>query len=144
MFHASARIIREARLFVAGYGGLLTASIIANSSVLVWVWIVPALLGQPFLRAYLMAEHTLCPHSGNMLENSRTTFTARVIRALAWNMPFHTEHHSFPNVPFHRLPALHVWMRDHLKTTADGYASFHREFLRSVSASADETDLQHR
>ena len=26
---------------------------------------------------------------------------------LGWNMQYHTAHHLFPSVPFHRLPALH-------------------------------------
>ncbi len=57
------------------------------SPVLFWVWLLPVILGQPFLRLYLLAEHGLCPPVANMLENSRTTFTNRVIRFLAWNMP---------------------------------------------------------
>ena len=26
---------------------------------------------------------------------------------LAWNMPYHQEHHAWPNVPFYLLPELH-------------------------------------
>jgi fatty acid desaturase len=44
-------------------------------------------------------------------------------------MPYHTEHHVFPQVPFHRLPDLHARMRAHLKVTADGYAAFTRDYL---------------
>ena len=39
-----------------------------------------------------------------MLENSRTTYTNALVRFLAWNMPFHAEHHAWPSIPFHALP----------------------------------------
>jgi fatty acid desaturase len=64
-----------------------------------------------------------------MFLNTRTTFTTAVVRYLAWNMPYHTEHHVWPMVPFHRLPALHGLMRDHLGVTAEGYAAFTRDYL---------------
>jgi fatty acid desaturase len=64
-----------------------------------------------------------------MFLNTRTTFTTTVVRFLAWNMPYHTEHHVWPTVPFHRLPALHGMMRDHLGVTAEGYAAFTRDYL---------------
>ena len=76
-----------------------------QTAVLLWVWIIPALLGQPFLRLYLLAEHGCCAFVANMFENSRTTFTGPLVRFLAWNMPYHAEHHAFPTVPFYRLPA---------------------------------------
>jgi fatty acid desaturase len=39
-------------------------------------------------------------------------------------MPYHTEHHTFPSVPFHRLPALHGDMARHLVHTAPSHAAF--------------------
>ena len=80
-----------------------------------------SLFGQPFLRAYLLAEHARCPHVANMLENTRTTFTTALVRLIAWNMPFHAEHHAYPAVPFHKLPRFHE-VREHLRTTERGYA----------------------
>lgn len=121
------RIFREARVMAAGYG--LVAVTLVVTPVLLWVWIVPVLLGQPALRLYLLAEHGDCPQVANMFENTRTTFTTRLVRYLAWNMPYHTEHHVYPAVPFHRLPDLHGQMRNHLRVTADGYGAFTRAYL---------------
>ena len=90
-------------------------------------------LGQPMLRLYLMAEHGRCPPVANMLENTRTTFTNRLVRWIAWNMPYHAEHHAWPTVPFHKLPSLHRLTRPHLKKTSDGYISFHREFTGDLT-----------
>jgi len=127
-----ARIIREARLYLIGYALLLGLSIWQASTVLIYIWLLPALLGQPFLRLYLLAEHGRCPLVANMFENTRTTFTSGLIRAVAWNMPYHTEHHTYPSVPFHRLPELHEMIEPHLKVTADGYATFNREYVGEV------------
>ena len=99
------------------------------SPLLLWLWLVPVLLGQPFLRLYLLAEHGDCPFVANMFENTRTTYTNRVVRFLAWNMPYHVEHHAYPAVPFHHLPALHDKMREHLQVTAPGYAQFTKDYL---------------
>jgi len=105
------------------------------SPVLLWVWIVPVLIGQPVLRLYLLAEHGDCPQVADMFLNTRTTLTNAAVRFLAWNMPYHTEHHVWPTVPFHRLPALHGLMRDHLGVTAYGYVAFTRDYLARRRAS---------
>ncbi len=121
----------EARCLLSLY--TLAALSLLFSPTLFWLWIFPVLIGQPFLRLYLLAEHGLCPPVANMLENSRTTFTNRLIRFLAWNMPYHAEHHAFPNVPFHQLPELHRWTQAHLKSTSNGYAEFTSDYTQSLS-----------
>ncbi|WP_137111918.1 fatty acid desaturase [Rhodobacter sp. SY28-1] len=124
---ARARVIREARGMAVGC--LLVGLSLSLSTFLWWVWVLPVLLGQPFLRLYLLAEHGDCPRVADMFQNTRTTFTNRVVRFLAWNMPYHVEHHVWPQVPFHRLPEVHGMMKDELRVTADGYAGFTREYL---------------
>ncbi|SDC20447.1 fatty acid desaturase [Ruegeria marina] len=120
----------EARVLLALYA--LALASLAISPLVLWLWIVPLVIGQPFLRLYLLAEHGLCPPVADMLENSRTTFTTRLVRFLAWNMPYHAEHHAYPAVPFYRLPALHCWTRTHLKNTSDGYAAFAAQYLAQL------------
>lgn len=124
---AKARVVAEARGMAAVY--LLAGLSLIWTDLLLWIWLVPVLLGQPVLRLYLLAEHGDCPEVANMFENTRTTFTTRAMRWLAWNMPYHVEHHVWPTVPFHRLPALHGMMREELKVTAEGYAAFTRDYL---------------
>lgn len=124
------RMRREARILLGIY--LLSVLSLGFSSILFWIWILPLVLGQPVLRLYLLAEHGRCPPVANMLENSRTTFTNALVRALAWNMPYHAEHHAFPNVPFHRLPDLHRDVAAHLKSTSKGYADFTRTYVANL------------
>ena len=49
-----------------------------------------------------------------------------------WNMPYHTEHHVFPAVPFHALGKVHQLMRDKLEVVERGYVHFHRETWRAL------------
>lgn len=121
------RMRREAQAMAVGYIVVLVS--LPISPLLFWVWLLPVLLGQPFLRLYLLAEHGDCARVGNMLLNTRTTFTTAVTRFLAWNMPYHVEHHVYPAVPFHQLPALHTHLERHLMVTADGYVEFSRDYL---------------
>ncbi|MDG2257577.1 MAG: fatty acid desaturase [Paracoccaceae bacterium] len=127
---AHQRIQREARVLLAIYA-ILFASLVVSPLALT-LWIIPLLLGQPFLRLYLLAEHGRCPPVANMLENTRTTFTNRIVRFLAWNMPYHIEHHSFPAVPFHALPKLHEHMKQELITTSSGYLAFTSDYVQDL------------
>ena len=133
---ARARVMREARLFLFGYLLLAGLSIVTVSALLVWVWLFPMLIAAPALRGYLLAEHARCPHVADMLANTRTTFTNRLMRWLAWNMPYHAEHHAYPAVPFHKLPEFHAICADHLKVTQDGYVPFNADYARDAAKAA--------
>lgn len=129
---AQSTVVWQARGMIALYGGAVVL-VLLGAEWIFWCWMLPVVLGQPFLRAYLLAEHGLCPPVANMFENTRTTITNRIIRFLAWNMPYHAEHHAYPAVPFHKLPQFHALTQDQLLSTSDGYLSFHREYTKSVA-----------
>ena len=49
-----------------------------------------------------------------------------------WNMPYHAEHHAYPGVPFHALPALHARLGGRVRVAGQGYTAFHRTYLRAL------------
>lgn len=122
-------VIREARVYAAGYGTAALLAITGPGEVLPIYWWLPALCGMPALRAYLMAEHTGCEPGPAMHRNSRTLHSNRLLRALAWNMPYHTAHHSQPAVPFHALPHLHARLQPAPLVQSRGYIQFHCELI---------------
>jgi fatty acid desaturase len=126
----NAKVRLESKIYLTMYLCLFAASIGLGTAILLYVWLLPIILGQPFLRLYLLAEHSRCPKVTNMLENTRTTLTNRLVRAIAWSMPYHTEHHTFPSVPFHRLPALHALLTPHLQVTSKGYLAFNKVYIQ--------------
>ena len=127
------KVVLEARVVLMLYFLLLASIVVFDLTVLLWVWIIPVVLGQPFLRLYLLAEHGRCPFVSNMLHNSRTTFTNALIRRLAWNMPYHAEHHAYPGVPFHQLPRFHDVVKPHLTEVEEGYSRFHANYVAKFS-----------
>ena len=66
-------IVREARLYLAAYVALLLISLALHTALLLWIWIVPLLIGQLILRPYLYAEHTGCERTRSAFDNTRTT-----------------------------------------------------------------------
>lgn len=127
-----AHVTREARIHLALYAGVAALSLGLGWSGPLLLWLLPALLGQPFLRLYLLAEHGLCPQDGGPLATTRSVATRAPLRLLMWNMPYHAEHHAYPNVPSQALPALHARLAGRLEVAAPGYAAFHREYLRAI------------
>jgi fatty acid desaturase len=49
-----------------------------------------------------------------------------------WNMPYHAEHHLYPSIPFHQLPALHIKIRENLTHVAPGYVAANRTIFQSL------------
>jgi fatty acid desaturase len=119
------------RWLLALYAALLAGSILLRTDVLVWVWLLPLIIGAPLLRLYLVCEHTLCPNSDDGFANTRTTLCNPLLRFLMWNLPYHAEHHLLPNIAFHHLPEAHQYLRPHLKFVANSYIQTNREIVRS-------------
>ncbi|MXZ81734.1 MAG: fatty acid desaturase [Gammaproteobacteria bacterium] len=138
-----ADVVKEVRAFVIVYSILVAASILFESWAIVEYWLLPMALGQPFLRGFLLSEHTLCPVVPDMLQNTRTTLTNRIVRRLCWNMNYHAEHHAWPSVPFHRLPEAHQRIRADLPNLDAGYLVVHSKILRSLSTESSQHDEAH-
>jgi fatty acid desaturase len=71
-----------------------------------------------FYGSFLMLFYGFTQHLGlneDVLDhrlNSRTVYMNPINRFIYWNMNYHVEHHMFPMVPYHALPALHEEMKD--------------------------------
>lgn len=111
---------------------IAAVSIALGHWAVLYYWFLPVLLAQPFLRALLIAEHSGCSLNSNGFTNTRTTLARWPVRLLMWNMPFHAEHHLYPAIPFHQLPALHVKIRDRLAHVAASYPAANAAILRSL------------
>jgi fatty acid desaturase len=67
-------------------------------------------------------------------QNSRSMTNSWLSRMLYWNMNYHIEHHLYPSVPFHALPALNAAIRDQLPEPSPGLLAAHAEILRTIAA----------
>jgi len=125
-----AAIVREARSLWIGYLLVLGASLVLRRPEALIYWVFPVLAGQPFLRLFLMAEHTGCALDDNPFGNTRTTYTTGALRLLAWQMPYHVEHHCYPSIPFHALRLVNALIRNRIEVAAPGYLAVHGQLLR--------------
>jgi fatty acid desaturase len=131
---ASSIVIRSVRgMSAALVGGSVVSALLFGWETPFVFWILPQLLCQPFLRAYVLAEHTGCTMDRNGLTNTRTTLTSAAVRLLMWNMPYHAEHHLYPSIPFHRLPETHVAIGDRLGFVQPGYLRWHISIARRLT-----------
>lgn len=136
---ARSKIALSAGLQLAIYAAAFGA-IAAGWTVPWFGWFFPALLAQPCLRMITLAEHTGCTLGSDGLTNTRTTLTTFPIRLCMWNMPFHTEHHLYPSIPFHQLPKAHQELKSRLAHIAPGYLAAQREVLASFATTSTNPD----
>ena len=64
--------------------------------------------------------------------NSRTVLMNPVLRFLYWNMNYHIEHHMFPMVPYHALPALHEEMKPYCPPPSTSVLAAYREIIPAL------------
>jgi len=125
---------RSVLLQFAVYAAAAAVAIRYPAAVLLY-WLVPLLLGYPFLLIVLMAEHAGCAENGDNYANTRTTYTWWPLRLIFWNMNYHAEHHANPAIPFHALPAAHQVMKSRVThISSGGYISWIGGYVRKLSA----------
>lgn len=122
------KIALESLVFILIYGAIIVAAL--KYHVGFWGIITGQIVGHGFLSMYLVMEHNGLPHTGNILERTRSIQTNKLVNFLLWNMPYHAEHHAFPAVPFHALPALHEEMKSELKHKEKGLSALHLKAIQ--------------
>ena len=76
--------------------------------------------------AWIVIAYTITEHAGLADDvrdhrlNTRSVVLNPVLTFLAWNANYHIEHHMFPMVPFHALPALSKVLADQLPAPRQG------------------------
>jgi fatty acid desaturase len=61
-----------------------------------------------------------------------------IVQFIYWNMNYHVEHHMFPLVPYHALPALHDELKADMPPAYDGFAETYREIVPTLIRQAKE------
>jgi fatty acid desaturase len=132
----------EARMHLAGYLAIAMLSIALHSWSAVLLWLAPMLTMKAVHQLQNTIEHLGLPHQANVLINTRSTRTNALMRWLCWQMQYHTAHHAFPGVPFHRLSELHAEIFTARATAPPSmtYWGFLRAALRAFAKGRTERD----
>jgi fatty acid desaturase len=135
------RVVREARAWVIVYLGVIVLAVVLGS------WLPLLYVGLPSLYGRWLAHYfAFTQHAGlaeNVLDhrlNSRTVQMNPVLRFIYWNMNYHIEHHMFPMVPYHALPALHAEMRADLPEPCRSSIAAYREILPTLRRQVRDPD----
>ena len=128
-------IVTEARAYAALYALLLVLSLVVllgaaalglDRSADHWA-VLPAALS-------LRRAHRLRAYPQRIPEHPHHLHR-RGRQMVAWNMPYHVEHHAYPSIPFHALPKLNGIVdgeivhrgRGYIRTTRETWAWFRRQ-----------------
>ncbi len=128
-----ARVYRNARICAILYSIVIGVSICFHTWIPVFLFMLPQFFG-----TWLMILHNTTQHAGlaeNVLDhrlNCRTVYMNIVSRFIYWNMNYHVEHHMFPLVPYHALPALHKEIMDDCPPPYTSIFCAWREILPTV------------
>jgi fatty acid desaturase len=132
------KVIVVARIWLAIHVAVIALALSLQSWLpLMYVGVLPTMYG-----GWLTVYFGISQHGGladNVLDhrlNSRTIYMNPVFRFVYWNMNYHIEHHMFPLVPYHRLPALHEEVKADLPkpyaSTIEAYAEIIPALIRQM------------
>jgi fatty acid desaturase len=111
------KVVRIARIWLAIYGATVGLAIWTGSILPLMVIGLPRLYGAwHHVMTGLLQHGGLADNVTDHRLNSRTVYMNPISRFIYWNMNYHVEHHMFPMVPFHALPALHAKIKHDLPT----------------------------
>ncbi|WP_407048077.1 fatty acid desaturase [Methyloraptor flagellatus] len=135
-------VIREARFHLAGYALIAVASVATGSWLAVTHWLAPMMVTKVVHQLQNTIEHLGLPHVDDIALNTRSTRTNAFMRWMCWNMQYHTAHHAFPGVPFHKLPDLHrtIFVAKNRKPQEMSYLGFQAALIRAFWGGRTEAD----
>ena len=125
-------LVFESRMMLVGYILIMSLSIYFSSTFFLIYWLIPRILGEPFLRLVRMVEHTGKDETPDMINNTRTSFPSAFLKFLYWNMPYHIEHHLYASVPFYKLPKFHKLIKPHTDEVEPSIFSVHIEIVKRI------------
>ena len=134
------RAVFWARVHMAVYAATALAVLVMLLAGFGWASAIPALLigGPRVYGCWHMVMTGLLQHGGlaeDVLDhrlNSRTVLMNPVSRFIYWNMNYHVEHHMFPMVPYHALPALHEAIKHDLPAPNPSILHAYREMIDAL------------
>jgi fatty acid desaturase len=132
-------VVREARLLMAGYVGLLAWAAIGQTWVPLLYFFIPRFAGAFGVYSFITTQHMgMAQDVSDHRLCTRSMTNGWLGRVLYWNMNYHIEHHVYPSVPFHALPALNAAIRDQLPAPSPSLFAAHAEIVRVIFAQRDD------
>ncbi len=126
------RIRRESWLFAAILLGLAVVAIAGQNWIVTFI-LLPRLVGGVAMGYFVVLQHAEAErNTPDIRESTRSVSTTWLGRFLYMNMSYHVEHHLYPSIPFHALPALSDALAGQLPEPDPGTLRTNWELLKLV------------
>ena len=137
------KVRKVAQVWIAIYAATLLTAIVLGTVVPLLLIGGPVIYGSwHFLMTGLLQHTGLADNVIDHRLNSRTVLMNPISRFIYWNMNYHIEHHMFPMVPYHALPALHAKIKHDLPAPNRSLAEGVTEVIRALRRQL--TDKEYR
>jgi len=122
------RVVQEYVILACVYGLLLS---VVPISALWWGWIMPLVVAGFMINTRGFTQHGITDAQDPFLA-SRSIFPNRLTAFFLLNENLHLEHHLFPEIPSHNLPALHTLIAPRVprRVTGHSYLGFLLTFFK--------------
>jgi len=112
---------------------VIALAILLGADFLFWYLVLPRVLGNPILFLYTIIQHVDMEEDQLDLRRSTRSFRTNAFsRFLYMNMNYHVEHHMYPTIPFHALPALGEAVKNQLPEPDPGFFLTNYRVLKAI------------
>ncbi|MEJ1961747.1 MAG: fatty acid desaturase [Gammaproteobacteria bacterium] len=127
------QLIWGARLFLLGYAGMFVVAALTQSIFLPVAFFGARIAGGWVVQLFINSQHMCMSEAvSDHRHSTRSLACSWPVRLLYWNMNFHIEHHLYPGVPFHALPAINRLVRNELPQPTRGALRANLEILEVI------------
>ena len=129
------------RLNLAIYGGFIAWALLAQSWLPLLFFGLPRLYGGWLHQLLALTQHAgMAEDAADHRLNTRTLHINPVFRFLYMNMNYHLEHHIYPTVPYHALPALHERLKAQMPPAFPSVVAAYRELVPTLLRQTRDSD----
>jgi len=127
------KMIVNARWMLLIYLSLVLWAVLLQSAAPFVYFFIPRMVGGWLVNLYINTQH-MCMNEDveDHRYSSNTIRCSPLGQLLYWNMNYHIEHHIFPTVPFHSLPALRNEICNELPREAGGVFSANARIIGAI------------
>ncbi len=134
---------RNARVFLLLYATVIGSCLVLWTPLPAVMLMLPRVVGEPMHGVLRALQHGgLETEAADHRRTTRSMYVSRPLQWLYCNMNFHIEHHMYPMVPFHALPALHSEIKDQLPEPTPGVRAGMVEIVTTMRRQRTDPDYR--
>lgn len=112
---------------------MVLVTIYFETALFLKLWLIPMLIAVPTHALIELPEHIGCNTTiADVLVNTRTIKTNKVLVWFVNGNNYHVEHHWLPAVPNDKFPELHTYVASRITYADVSYRSFYSQFFRNL------------